>query len=220
MDYKKYLGRTGGYRWMIPDAYVFNHSIDYTIEHGPEGNLVNTDYASVTFLYSSVRLSADLSLPDHKSRTISDPDKIVFVPGWNVPIHSSPLSNGVIEKKGEKLGNDWVRYFSLKTNGPDEFGPHHVSFIFDIPAAGTYTVSLQAVTGPDQGIIQKFQHDSPLGDPVDLFTAEPKINGPLPLGTLDMTEGNNVVYFKLIGQNPASKGLNMKLIEILFQRTP
>ncbi|MCX6226940.1 MAG: DUF2961 domain-containing protein, partial [Bacteroidia bacterium] len=154
MDYKKYLGRTGGYRWMIPDAYVFNRSIDYTVEHGPEGNLVNTDYTSVTFLYSAVRPSADFSLPDVKSRRISDPDKIVFVPGWNVPIHSSPLSNGIIEKKGEKLGNDWVRYFSLKTFGPDEFGPHHVSFIFDIPAAGKYRVSLKAVTGPDQGIIQ------------------------------------------------------------------
>ncbi len=217
MDYKKYLGRTGGYRWMITDAYVFTHNIDYNIEHGPEGNLVNSDYTSVTFLYSSVQPSADLALPDAEARKISDPDKIIFVPGWNVPIHSSPLSNGIIEKKGEKIGNDWVRYFSLKTNGPDEFGPHHVSFIFDIPTSGKYRVSLKALTGPDQGIIQMFQHDSPLGDPVDLYSNEPKISKLLPLGMVDMTQGNNVVYFKLIGQNNNSKGLNMKLIEIIFE---
>jgi len=218
LDYKKYISRTGGYRWMIPDAYVFNQSIDYTIEHGPEGNLENTDYTSVTFFYSSVRPSTDLTLPAVADRRIADPDKIVFVHGWNVPIHSSPLSNGIIEKKSEKPGNDWVRYFLLKTSGPDAFGPHHVSFIFDIPTTGKYQVSLKAVQGPDQGIIQMFQHDSPLGDSVDLYTDSPKITSGLKLGVLDMTEGNNVVYFKLIGQNPVSKGLNMKLVEIIFER--
>ena len=128
------------------------------------------------------------------------------------------LHAAIIEKKGEKLGDGWVRYFSLKTTGPDEFGPHHVSFIFDIPAAGTYKASLKAVTGPDQGIIQMFQHDSPLGDPVDLYSMEPKISKPMLLGNVDMTEGNNVVYFKLIGQNPDSKGLNMKMVEVIFER--
>jgi len=218
LDYKKYLGRTGGYRWMIPDAYVFNRSVDYTIEHGPEGNLENTDYTSVTFFYSSVKPSADLSLPDLLSRRISDPDKVVFVPGWNVPIHSSPLSNSTIEKKGEKLGNGWVRYFSLKTSGPDEFGPHHVSFIFDIPASGNYKVSVKTLNGPDQGIIQMFRHDSPLGEPVDLYSAESAVSIPASLGTVDLTEGNNVLYFKLIGQNPKSSGLNMKLVELIFER--
>lgn len=218
LDYKKHLSRTGGYRWMIPDTYVFKHSIDYTIEHGPEGNLESTDYTSVTFFYSSTRPSADLSIPEVAARRISDPDKIVFVPGWNVPIHSSPLSNGIIEKKGEKLSSGWVRYFGLKTSGPDEFGPHHVSFIFDIPNAGKYKVSAKAVTGSDQGIIQMFQHDSPLGEPLDLWSAEPQISKSLPLGTIDMTEGNNVVYFKLIGQNQKSTGLNMKIVEIIFER--
>ncbi len=216
LDYKKYLGRTGGYRWMIGDTYAFNHRIDYTIEHGPEGNQVSTDYTSITFFYSSVRPSVDFTLPDVKSRRITDPDKIIFVPGWNVPIHSSPLSNGIIEKKGEKIGNDWVRYFSLKTFGPDEFGPHHVSFIFDIPTAGKYHVTLKALKGPDQGIIQMFQHDSPLGEPIDLYSNDQMISSDLSLGTIDMIEGNNVVYFKLIAQNPESKGLNMKLIKIIF----
>lgn len=219
LDYKKYLGRTGGYRWMIPDAYVFKSSIDYTIEHGPEGNLENTDYTSVTFFYSSIRPSVDLTLPEMRSRKISDPDKIVFVPGWNVPIHSSPLSNGIIEKKGEKLDDGWVRYFSLKTTGPDEFGPHHVSFIFDMPADGNYRVSLKALTGPDQGIIQMFRHDSPLGEPADLYSADLKISGLMPMGTLNMNQGNNVLYFKLTGQNPVSKGLNMRLVEIIFERS-
>jgi hypothetical protein len=218
LDYKKYLGRTGGYRWMIGDAYVFRKNIDYTIEHGPEGNLENTDYTSVTFFYSAVRPDTDLTLADVKTRLITDPERVVFVPGWNVPIHSSPLKNGVIEKKAESVGGAWVRYFSLKTSGPDEFGPHHVSFIFDIPASGKYRVNLKAVKGPDQGIIQLFRHDSPVGEPIDLYAPEQKTSEPMTLGSLELTEGDNTLYFKLIGQNANSTGLNMKLVEIIFEK--
>ncbi len=90
---------------MIPDAYVFRTYIDYTIEHGPEGNLEKTDYTSVTFFYSKTKPTADLSVLPVSARHIDDPEKIVFVPGWNLPIHSSPLSNGTIEKKATKIGN-------------------------------------------------------------------------------------------------------------------
>ncbi len=218
LDYKKYLGRTGGYRWMIPDAYVFRKSIDYTIEHGPEGNLENTDYTSVTFFYSSVRPGADLTLPALADRRIADPERVVFVPGWNVPIHSSPLKNAVIEKKAEQVAGSWVRYFSLKTSGPDEFGPHHVSFIFDIPAAGKYKVSAKTVMGPDQGMIQLFRHDSPVGEPADLYLPENKTSEPIEMGTLDLIEGNNTLYFKLVGKNEKSSGLNMRLVEVVFEK--
>jgi hypothetical protein len=38
LDYKRYLGRTGGYRILVTDAYPFTKSILSTIEHGPTGN--------------------------------------------------------------------------------------------------------------------------------------------------------------------------------------
>ncbi len=52
LDYQKPLARTGGYRWLIADAYSYDKSIDFTIEHGPEGNLIPTDYTSVTYFYA------------------------------------------------------------------------------------------------------------------------------------------------------------------------
>jgi len=217
LDYKKYLGRTGGYRWMISDAYVFNKSIDYTIEHGPEGNLHKADYTSVTFFYSSVPPSADLTLPAAAARKVIDPDKIVFVPGWNVPIHSSPLKNAIIEKTSEKVENESIRCFSFKTNGPDVFGAPQVSFIFDMPKTGKYLVSIKAIKGPDQGIVQLSQHDQTLGEPADLYAPSLKCNSNIKLGILDLSQGNNVIYFKLIGQNPESQGLNMKLVEVVFE---
>ena len=218
LDYKKYISRTGAYRWMIPDAYVFKQSIDYTIEHGPEGNLESTDYTSVTFFYSALQPSVNRSLPEVADRRISDPDKIVFVPGWNVPIHSSSLSNAVIEKGSTKVGTGRIRNFTMKATGVDVFGPHHISFIFDIPSAGKYRVTAKMIMGPEQGIIQMFQHDSPLGEPADLYANDLKESPVVLLGTVDATEGDNVIHFKIVGQNPKSRGLGMSLIQIIFEK--
>ncbi len=55
LDYKKPQARTGGYRFFLLDSYAYAKSIDYTIEHGPEGNAVPTDYASVVLFYAQDR---------------------------------------------------------------------------------------------------------------------------------------------------------------------
>ncbi|MFH0760476.1 MAG: glycoside hydrolase family 172 protein [Bacteroidota bacterium] len=218
LDYKKYISRTGAYRWMIPDAYVFRQSIDYTIEHGPEGNLENTDYTSVTFFYSAGQPSVDLSLPEVAARRISDPDKVVFVPGWNVPIHSWSLSNATLEKRSDKVGNGRIRYLSMKATGTEPFGPHQISFIFDLPAAGKYRVSVKTIMGPDLGIMQMYQHDSPLGEPADLYSEELMASPVILMGTVDATEGDNVIYFQIAGQNPKSTGAGMSFREIIFDK--
>lgn len=218
LDYKKPASRTGGYRWMIQDTYVFRDSINYTIEHGPEGNLEPADYTSVTFFYSIENPSAMTELPGLAERKIKDPSKIVFVPGWNVPLHSSPFQNAVIEKGLVKVGNSRIRCLILKTTQSDVFGPHQVSFILDLPASGTYRVGIKALQGPDQGIIQMFQHDVPLGKPEDLFAAESIISEVIPLGTLSAGQGDNVVYFRITGKNPASTGTNLCLVEIILER--
>jgi hypothetical protein len=68
----------------VTDSYAYAQSIDYTIEHGPEGNLTPTDYAAVVFFYSAAPPPAGDSLPPVAARKVSDPRKIVFVPGRNV----------------------------------------------------------------------------------------------------------------------------------------
>jgi hypothetical protein len=213
LDYKKPMGRTGGYRWMIPDTYVFRRNIDYTIEHGPEGNAETTDYTSVTYYYSTEKPSANIPLPETSDRRITAPKKVVFVPGWNVPTHTTPLQNAIIEKGSVKVGTGRVRCFTLKTTNSDVFGAHEVSFILDLPEAGKYQISVKAIQGPDMGILQARQHDNPLGKPVDLYATETAISPILPMGTLNAVQGNNVVYFRLSGKN-------LSLIEIILELLP
>jgi hypothetical protein len=106
----------------------------------------------------------------------------------------------------------------MKTNGEDVFGPHHVSFICDLPEAGRYKVSVKAVLGPDQGILRLFERDRPAGEAVDLYAAERTVSDALPLGIFEMRKGDNVIYLHLTGADPRSKGLGFDLAEIIFDR--
>jgi hypothetical protein len=218
LDYKKPLGRTGGYRWLIADAYSYERSIDYTIEHGPAGNKVPTDYTAVTFFYSLEPPPADAPIPPVAGRRVADPTRVVYVPGWNVPIHTSSLQNATLAKVTTEIGETRVRRLSLRTTGEDIFGPHHIAFICDLPSSGAYDVSLKAVQGPDQGIVQIFRNDLPIGEAVNLYAEKAELSSALPLGRMDFRAGHNLVFFHLVGKDERSKGSGLDLVEVVFER--
>jgi len=121
-------------------------------------------------------------------------------------------------KLSATVGKGRVRYFSVKTTGEDVFGPHHVSFICDLPEAGRYRISVKAVLGPDQGILRLFERDKPAGEAVNLYAADRAVSDALPLGVFEMSKGDNVIYLHLTGADPRSKGLGFDLAEIVFER--
>ncbi len=218
LEYKKYLGRTGGYRWMIADAYSYKESIDFTIEHGPAGNKIPTDYTSVTYFYSLELPTVDSFVPAAADRRVSAPERIVFVPGWNVPVRTFSLRNATLSKQVATIGNRHVRHLAFRATGRDVFGPHHVSFLCEMPADGRYQVGLKALYGPDLGIVQMFQHDSPVAEPVNLYAEERRAGDLLPLGVLDMVEGDNAVFIVLVGKDERSTGLGFDAVELIFER--
>ncbi len=219
LDYKKPLARTGGYRLMLTDSYAFGRSIDYTIEHGPEGNAVPTDYASVVFFYAEGTPGGLEPAPPSAARRVRGLDRVVFVPGWNVPIHTMSIRNAVWTKEVSTFGKDRVRHFTMRPNGPDVFGPHHVSFVCDLPETGRYGISVKAVVGPEQGILRVYERDRPAGTPANMYAPERAIGGPMSLGTFDLRRGPNIVYLYLVGADPRAKGQGMDLIELIFERS-
>ena len=218
LDYKKHLGRTGGYRLMITDAYAYKKSIDFTIEHVPEKNLVPTDIVGVTFFYSKNPPTTDISVPEASLRGIIDPEKFSFAPGWNLPIHSFSIENATLSKRTEKLDGSEIRYLSFRGTGEDIFGSHHVALICDVPAAGRYKLGVQAVQGPDQGVIQMFRDDAPFGDPVDLYAEKRQLGPETPLAVVDFKKGDNVVFLHLIRKNAKSRALGLDLVQIVCER--
>jgi hypothetical protein len=218
LDYKKPMARTGGYRLLLTDAYAFGTSIDYTIEHGPEGNAIPTDYASVVFFYALEPPAGREKMTAVEERRVRGLERIVFVPSWNVPIHSTSLQNAVWSKGDVEAGPERVRVLALKTSGEDIFGPHHVSFICDLPEAGRYRVAIKAVRGPDQGRVRIFERDRPAGPVVDLYAAARALSGELPLGTFEFRKGENVIYLHLVGADPRARGMGFELAEIVFEK--
>jgi hypothetical protein len=218
LDYVKPLSWTGGYRFFLTDAYAFSRSIDFTIEHGPEGNAVPTDYTSVVFYYAQdppVGLEPMRPAAERRVRAL---DRVVFVPGWNVPIHTMSLQNAVWTKASSAVGKDRVRHFSMKTSGEDVFGPHHVAFVCGLPEAGRYRLLVKAIFGPDQGMVRIFERDRPAGQAVNLYAAERAVGEPAELGVFEMGKGDNIVYLHLVGADPRSKGMGMDLVELIFER--
>jgi hypothetical protein len=145
-------------------------------------------------------------------------DRVVFVPGWNVPVRTTSLQNAQWTKGSLSVGKDRVRCFSARTSGPDVFGPHHVAFVCELPDAGRYRISVKAVAGPDQGILRIFERDRPAGEAVNLYAPERAVSGPFPLGVFDLRRGDNTVSFHLVGADPRAKGMNLDLAEIVFER--
>ncbi|MCJ7680286.1 MAG: DUF2961 domain-containing protein, partial [Candidatus Aminicenantes bacterium] len=203
---------------MIADALAYNKSIDFTIEHSPEDNADPTDHTSVTFFYSLDPPALDSPLPPVEARRITSPEKIVFVPGWNVPVRTSSLQNATWTKKSEEVGEERVRYLSMKTSGADIFGPHHIAFITDIPEAGNYKISIKAILGPDQALVRMYRRDRPIGEAANLYAEGRSVSDLLPLGIQYMSAGDNPVYLHLVGKDSRSSGLNLDLVQIVLER--
>lgn len=218
LGYKKHLGRTGGYRIMLGDAYAYRESLLQTIEHAPTNNDMLNDYCGLTYLYSQDRPTCDFALPPADQRAVLDPDRIIFATWWNVPIYSFSLRNATLTKEGIQHEGREVRFLSMRARETATFGPHSISFTCELPAAGTYRISLDVVKGPEQGKVQLFLDEAPVGPELDLFSEERHPAKDQYIGTLDLEQGPNNLMFKITGKNEKSQGLGFDLTNIICER--
>jgi len=218
LGYKKHLGRTGGYRFLLGDAYSYRKSILQTIEHAPTGNDLLNDYCAVTFFYSQNKPTCEFALPPAAERKVIDPKRIVFATWWNIPISAFSYRNATLTKNAEKLDGKNVQFLSLCAEGNDTFGHHFICFICELPAAGKYKVSLDAIKGPSQGKVQMFMDEAPVGPEVDLYAAKRECALGEYAGTVELAEGPNNLLFKLVGKHAESQGLGLDLTNIICER--
>ncbi len=218
LAYKKHLGRTGAYRIFLGDAYAYRQSLLQTIEHAPTNNDMLNDYAGVTFLYSQDRPTCSFDLPPAEDRVVLDPDKVTFAIGWNTPIYSFSLRNATLTKTEERIGDRNVRHLSMRAQNGASFGLHSIGLTCELPAAGTYKVTADAIKGPEGAKVQWFMDEAPVGPEVDLYSSEKQLANGLYLGTLELEQGPNQLMFKLTGHNEQSKGLGLDLVNIICER--
>jgi hypothetical protein len=218
LGYLKHLGRTGAYRLFPTDAYAWRQGIRQTIEHSGEKNNIPTDYCSVSYFYSERHPTTNLSPPPLKDRAVNDPAEVIFPLWWQTPIHAWSFERATLTRRKDKIDGEDIQFLSFAGTGQDWFGPHFLSPTCEVPATGQYTIYVDAVKGPAQAKVQLFQNENPVADAVDLFAEKPTTSRRILLGRLALTEGQNNLMFKLVGQNEKSTGLGLDLINIICAR--
>lgn len=218
LAYEKPLGRSGGYRLMLGDAYAFRKSILQTIEHAPTGNEMVTDYVGVTYLYLDRAAGAAGTVPAAVQRAVTDPTTIIFKPAWAVPIRSFTFRNATITKMDEDIAGTRTAFLRMQTGEGDWFGAPFIAFECRLPAAGQYVVTAELIKGPAQGIVQMFRNELPAGDSIDMYAAERSLSGVVTLGTIEADEGANVLMLKLIGKHEQATGRGIDISTIQWRR--
>jgi len=220
LEYSRPQARSGGYRLFLTDAYAFHQSLKLDMEHAPEKNDFIADYVGVSYLYLQSYPTTSWTLPDVAARSVHDPDRLVYTPGWYVPMQAFSLQNATLTKKVERIGGAEERLLSMHTEGEDVFGKHSISFLCAIPASGKYRVLLESIHGPAQGIVQLFQNERAVGSPVDMYSADRHKARPVDMGTLDLKEGPSQVFFKLTGKNALSTAQGLDIVTFVLERVP
>lgn len=211
LTYQKHLGRTGGYRFFLNDAYPFNKSIVQTIEHGPERNATLADYCGVAYLYADRAPQNPMS----GLQPVVDPPRIVYEAHWAMPIDAFSLSGTTLTRGEVPVGDRRVRALSLRAKGEGEFGLLFVALRATLPQ-GRYKVFADVVKGPEAGRLRLFQGETSLGEAIDLYAEKPVEAKGLYLGDLAAAEGENKLIFRILGKNPAATGMGLDLVNVIF----
>jgi hypothetical protein len=220
MDYSRPQARSSAYRLFLTDNYAFRRSLKLDIEHAPTNNDFDADYVGVSYLYLENRPTGSWSVPAQEARAVRDPDRLVYTPGWYMPLHAFSMERATLSKKVERINNVEHRYLSMRAEGEDVFGQHSLSFLCAIPAAGRYRVLIEAMNGPDQGVVQLFQNERAAGDKVDFYAEKRDRSKMIPMGELELKEGLNQVFFKLVGKNDKASALGFDIVTLVLERIP
>ena len=219
LEYSRPQARSGGYRLFLTDAYAFHKSLKLDMEHAPEHNTFVADYVGVSYLYLENPPVKPWHIPAQPARAVTDPTRLVFSPGWYMPLHAFSMQNATLTKRVEHMDREH-RYLTLETHGENMFGDHMISLLCAVPAAGKYKVSIEPMVGPNNCIVQLFQRERAMGLPVDTYADRRAWGGTMPLGELELKEGLNQVLIKLVGKNPkvAFGGLKFDIESLVLDR--
>jgi hypothetical protein len=217
LDYSRQLARTGGYRLLVGDAYSFNRRLNFTVEHGPERNEAEGDYAGAVFFY----LDRPEGLPSAQvERRVIRADR--FRIGTNPAAGLDTLIDASLTPQGKELPSGWVSTLRfVRTGGADKvvfddtWGPPLVSFRVEAPQTGRYGIFVDALTGPAAAKLQlRDSNFQPVASPADFYAAAEGRSGFVKLGEFDLSAGINLLHLTMPERNPASRGAEVAIIDI------
>ena len=182
LDYSLLFSRTGAYRFYLTDKLSFNKSFYHTIEHGPEGNLYPVVYTSVAFYYGDMQ-PANSQLPQDNNTQVYISDTLNIYPeftrmsaGDNMTIETSWDSASIGQSIRMKVNNE-----SSLILYPDGVPP------------GRYQLYVNVINQPEGCRFSVWQRQSQLSNWIDTKATANGYVSNEPVGTIDITEGNQTM---------------------------
>lgn len=218
LGYSNALSRTGGYRFMLGDAYPWQRSVELTIEHGETTeNTIPTDHSGVTFFYADGDPGWRSTTWNEGSRRVVAPDRVTLNVGWSSPIHFFSTRFATVSK-GPEAGIG--RFLSFVGDSTPELGRHVLSLAAPIPATGRYRVSILPVLGPVQGTVQLLLDDMPTGVAVDTRADTRRLGTLAPLAELSLDEGEAVLHLRVSPSVVGSRRAALDVVRVVLERMP
>lgn len=218
LGYSNPLARTGGYRFLLSDAYAYQGPIEFTFEHGEDvTNSISTDHAAVTFFYADAAPDWHSTEFNGETRRPVVPRRIALNVGWSSPITFFSTRFATLGKGPEPgIG----RHLSFVGDSTPELGRHVLSLAAPIPDAGRYRVSILPVLGPEQGTVQLLLDDQPVGRPLDTFAASRRVGDLTSLAELELDRGDAVLHLRITPSRPGTTRAAVDLLRVVLERVP
>ena len=123
-----------------------------------------------------------------------------------------------LRKQEMKLDGRDVRVLSIEAQGEEKFGPHYIAFSVQIPKAGNYRVSVEALRGPLQGTVQLMFNNGLVGKAVSFAGPSLTKADAVDLGSVPFTVGENQLFFQLGSDTTKLSSFHIDLVRIVCTR--
>jgi len=184
LDYSIPLCRTGGYRFFLNDKISFDKHLLQTIEHGPEHNLVPSDYTSVSYYYCNSP-NPQRIFPSESNTRIYLPDTMEIYP--QLMFTAMDVYSSVEAKWAYPLPAKTM-FYTIKENSLVKMS------LRDIPP-GNYTMYMDYVKDPAAAAFSIWQRQTQLSEWIDA-NAEKTERLPMEkLADISLTNLNNSFSF-------------------------
>ncbi len=208
---------TTAYRWHIPDPVLFKKSLHVEIEHkgvtfNPDGSIKSgfeerpDDFSSVAYWYQTEPHKAFAEMPTGYARLYYDYATQIEAEGL---IPNANVSAGPLQPQDGAWSGGKQLFWTPAEKGQS------LTLPFDVKDAGKHSVLLTLTYSFDYGIFQFELDGTPLGQPVDLYSAT-IVNREKLFGPLDLAAGAHTLTVRNVGKNAESKGFFFGLDGILI----
>ena len=192
------------YRWHIEDPIAFHSDLRVTIQAlgwypNQKYKLLSDDIASVAFWYQTEPHAPFPPLPPLAERArVPQSVREGFFEGEMLKVLKASAGNARRQDLGI-LGTGWSGLAHLWWTG----GKLNDTLDLALPVenAGKYALHARFTNAANYAIVQVMLNGQALGDPIDLFHAEPIPGETLEFGTHELEAGEHTLTLKIVGVN-------------------